>query len=115
MEWVSGNVFIRVNPLKNIGDKVEGHKHNFDHTTIVFTGAVHVKAVLPDGSVREGDFVAPSHFLVRKDVEHEIVAVQPNTVFWCVYSHQRPQASASEINDGWEISQTYDGHMESYQ
>ena len=67
MEWISGNVFIRPNELPVVGDLVDGHKHNFDHTTIVFTGAVHVRAKLPDGSVREGDFKAPSHFLVRKD------------------------------------------------
>ena len=115
MEWISGNVYIRPNRLEKVGDKVEGHKHNFDHTTIVFQGAVHVRAVLPDGTVREADFVSPAHFLVRKDVEHEISALQPLTVFWCVYSHQRAQASVSEENTGWEISQTYEGYTESYQ
>jgi hypothetical protein len=100
-EWVSGNIFIRPNELPEVGDKVDGHKHNFDHTTIVFRGAVHVKAKKPDGTVIERDFEAPSHFLVRADVEHEITATQPNTVFWCVYSHRDPQARIVQHYDGW--------------
>ncbi len=106
VEWVSGNVFIRPNTLKEKGDFVHGHKHNFDHTTIIFTGAAHVKATLPDGTIREADFVAPAHFLVRKDVEHEITATEPETQFWCVYSHQTPQGKISQVNDGWEKSYT---------
>ena len=101
MEWISGNVFIRPNTLEKVGDMTEGHTHHFDHTTIVFTGAVHVKAKLPDGSMREGDFKAPSHFLVRKDVEHEITATEPNTVYWCVYSHRTPQGDVVQDNTGW--------------
>lgn len=103
-EWVSGNVFIRPNKLTEAGDVIHGHKHNFDHTTIVFTGAVHVRAVLPDGSVREGDFAAPSHFLVRKDVEHEITATADGTEVWCVYSHTTPQGTISQVYDGWLVA-----------
>ncbi len=101
MEWVSGNIYIRPNRLSESGAKIEGHKHKFDHTTVVFTGAVHVKANLPDGSVREGDFKAPAHFLVRKDVEHTITATEPDTVFWCVYSHRTPQGDVIQDFDGW--------------
>jgi hypothetical protein len=100
-EWISGNIFIRPNHLEKVGNLVAGHKHNFDHTTIVFTGAVHVKAKLPDGSIKERDFIAPSHFLVRAEVEHEITAIKDNTVFWCVYSHRSPQGTITEHYDGW--------------
>ena len=67
----------------------------------MFSGAVHVRAVLPDGTVREGDFTAPAHFLVAKDVEHEITATAPDTVLWCVYAHTTPQGSISQVYDGW--------------
>src|SRR4051812_35856779 len=46
-----GNIYIRRNRLATVGACVEGHRHTFDHTTIVFTGAVHVRAVKPDGTV----------------------------------------------------------------
>ncbi len=100
-EWISGNVFIRPNELSEKGGKVNGHKHNFDHTTIVFKGSVHVKGVLPNGNVIERDFVAPSHFLVKADVEHEITALEDDTIFWCVYSHRDPQGQVSVENTGW--------------
>lgn len=102
MEWVSGNVYIRPNTLAKAGDLVAGHKHGFDHTTIVFRGAVHVKATLPDGGVIERDFAAPAHFLVKADVEHEITALADDTVFWCVYSHREPQGDVVQEFTGWE-------------
>jgi len=107
MEWISGNVFIRPQKLAKAGDKVEGHKHNFDHTTIVFSGAVHVRAVLPDGSIIERDFGEGTlhglrHFLVKADVEHEITALADDTEFWCVYSHREPQGEITLANTGWE-------------
>ena len=99
-EWISGNIFIRSNPL-NKGSVIEGHKHNFDHTTIVFKGAVHVSAKLPDGKLIERDFVAPSHFLVKAEVEHTITAIMDDTEFWCVYSHRTPQGDISVERTGW--------------
>ena len=101
-EWISGNIFIRPNYLDEIGDRVDGHTHNFDHTTIIFQGAVHVKATLPDGTIQEGDFTSPAHFLVKANVEHEITATTPNTIFWCVYSHQDPQGRVTQEFSGWK-------------
>lgn len=100
-EWVSGNVFIRPNQLAKAGDQVHGHKHNFDHTTIVFTGAIHVKARLPNGETIERDFHAPSHCLIRAGVEHEITAIEDGTEFWCVYSHRDAQGRVSQVHTGW--------------
>jgi len=100
-EWISGNVFIRPNRLDKVGDRTAGHTHNFDHTTIVFSGAVHVRATLQSGVVIEKDFAAPSHFLVKADVKHEITATQPETVFWCVYAHRDPQGRVTQQTTGW--------------
>jgi hypothetical protein len=105
MEWVSGNVFIRPNEMR-LGDVVQGHTHNFDHTSIVFTGAVRVRARLPNGTVIERDFVAPAHFLVRADVEHEITALADGTVFWCVYAHREPQGDVVQEYTGWDPAYT---------
>lgn len=100
-EWKSGNIFIRSNILEHKGDLVDGHCHNFDHTTIVFTGSVHVKAKKPDGAIVEKDFAAPSHFLVEAGTEHEITALEDNTEFWCVYSHRDPQGRVVQEFNGW--------------
>ena len=101
MEFVSGNILIRPNTLATKGEKLPGHAHGFDHTTIVFSGAVRVKAAFPDGRIVEQDFTAPSHFLVKADVEHEIEALENETVVWCVYSHRTPQGEVIQENIGW--------------
>ena len=78
-----------------------GHTHNFDHTTIVFTGAIHVDATLPNGTVVSREFRAPAHCLIRADVKHKITALEDNTQYWCVYSHRTPQGEVAEQFDGW--------------
>lgn len=103
MEYGSGNIFIR----KMIGEKAgdlmaDGHEHNFDHTTIVFTGSVHVEARHPDGRVFQLDCKAPDSFLVKKDVHHKITATAENTEAWCVYSHRTPQGDVVQEYTGWE-------------
>jgi len=101
MEFVSGNIFIRPNKLRQ-GQTTEGHAHKFDHTTIVFKGRVHVSATLPDGQRIERDFVAPSYFLVKAEVLHAITALEDGTEYWCVYSHRTPQGDVIQEWDGWK-------------
>jgi hypothetical protein len=106
VEWISGNIFIRPNQLATAGDVTEGHTHNFDHTTIVYKGAIHVKATLPDGTVIERAFGEGTgngrHCLIRADVTHEITALVDDTEYWCVYSHREPQGEISQVFTGWQ-------------
>lgn len=100
-EFVSGNNFIRPMRFQKAGDRVDGHAHNFDHTTLVLSGAVHVKAHLLDGTVLEKDFTAFTWFLVKAGVRHEISALEPNTLAWCVYSHRTPDGTIVPEYTGW--------------
>ena len=100
-EFVSGNIFIRPNALLPKGYVTHGHKHKFDHTTIVFSGSVHVKLTNEDGTVIEKDFVAPSHFLTRANIEHEITALEDNTTYWCVFSLRNADGEVVQEFDGW--------------
>ena len=100
-ETASGNIYMR-KMRKSKGEVVEGHTHNFDHTSIFFTGSFHVKAKLPNGTVVEQDFTAPAHALIRKDVEHEITCLSDEGEFWCVYSHRSPQGDIVQEWNGWD-------------
>ena len=107
-EWIAGNLFIRPHTMKDKGERIETHKHNFDHLTVVFKGSVHIKAKLPQGQEIESDFSAPghpngysSHAVIKAGVEHEITALEPDTVFWCIYAHNTPQGTISQVYDGW--------------
>jgi hypothetical protein len=102
-EFVSGNIFIRkMFEFVDAGTVNPPHAHNFDHTTFVFTGAVHVKAETPDGRKIEHDFHAPTSFLVKANVLHEITALENGTTVWCVYSHRTPQGDITQEWTGWE-------------
>jgi quercetin dioxygenase-like cupin family protein len=101
MEWASGNIFIRPNTLAKAGDQVQGHAHAFDHTTIAFKGSIRVRRTRTDGAVDTVDLVAPAHCLIVAGVEHEITALEDDTVFWCVYSHREPQGDIVQDVTGW--------------
>lgn len=101
MEFQSGNIFIRVQDLEKVGDKTTGHTHNFDHTTIIFKGAVRITAKLPNGTEMVREAKAPHHFLIRAEVSHEIEALEDNTVYWCVYSHRNHQGEVVQDHDGF--------------
>jgi quercetin dioxygenase-like cupin family protein len=100
MEEQSGNIFFRKNVLEK-GQITGNHKHNFDHTTLVVFGAIHVKAKLLDGRVLEQDFYPGEHFLVLANAEHEITSLENNTLFLCIYSHRNPQGEVVQQNIGW--------------
>jgi hypothetical protein len=52
--------------------------------------------------VADREFYAPAHCLIKADVEHEIIALVPQTEFWCVYSHRDAQGRISLDYTGWE-------------
>lgn len=102
MEFASGNIFIRKTLVNaRAGARTGGHLHVFDHTSIVFSGAVRVTANLPNGEKIVREFHAPNHFLVRADVRHDIEAIEDGTTMWCVYSHRTPQGDVVQIATGW--------------
>lgn len=76
-EFVSGNVFIRKMEAQDgfaPGHVVAGHSHNFDHTTILFTGKWRIRKWIPavreDGSAVLDSDAAPMWLLVN-DMERE--------------------------------------------
>jgi len=102
MEWISGNVVIRPQEPMAVGDVIPSHQHNFDHTTILFSGAVRAIKRMEGETVIVRDYHAPHHFLIRAEEEHEFVALADNTILWCVYSHRWPQSGEAVKNSGWE-------------
>lgn len=100
-ELVLGNIFIRPNLLTQKGDVLDGHTHNFDHTTYVVKGSVHVKATDKAGTITEKDFTAGQMFLVLAETCHVISALEDNTEFHCIYSHRDPQGRVSVDYTGW--------------
>ena len=111
-----GNIFVRKMYFKSVGDVMNGHKHNFDHTTIVFKGSVLVKYV-KDGEHKERIVAAPKsgrgsptdrgegYFVVPKNMEHEIIALEDDTEAWCTFAHR---------DDHGEVVQKFSTNMDAY-
>jgi hypothetical protein len=66
-----GNLYARPMVIP-VGGRVDGHAHNFDHATLVFSGSAHVAARLANGQVMEKDVHGPDWVLIRAGVAHEI-------------------------------------------
>jgi quercetin dioxygenase-like cupin family protein len=113
MERVLGNIFTRTMYFEKAGQVVRGHKHNFDHVTLVLCGAVSVRFSKEVGGVtvfqKVEEFYAPkqmygdkgqeAQILIEADVHHEITALEDNTHCWCVFSHRDPDTG--EVVDKW--------------
>lgn len=75
------NLFSRMMVFKDVGDTEIGHTHQFDHLTLLASGALRVTV---DGQTT--NFVAPHMIYIRADKVHELVAIQPNTVAYCIHA-----------------------------
>lgn len=106
MELVSGNIFIRPMEFDNVGAVVDGHVHNFDHTTYVVRGAVRIEQLDDDGNVvrtvekKASD--GQNWVLIRAGVIHRLTALEPDTLAHCIYSHRNPQGDVVMEYEGWE-------------
>ena len=75
------NLFCKQMTFSKVGDVEQGHCHAFDHTTLLATGSVMVKA-----NGKSTKFSAPQMIFIRADVEHEITALEDNTVAYCIHA-----------------------------
>ncbi len=77
-----GNVWIRGQYYLKKGDSHLGHKHNYDHMTMVVTGSVEVYV----GDDEPVLYVAPTFFEVPAEKEHNITAMDDGTSLFCVFA-----------------------------
>jgi quercetin dioxygenase-like cupin family protein len=74
------NIFTRMMHFVKAGDTEQGHTHQFDHVTLLAKGSLKITV---DGV--ESTFVAPHMIFIHKDKEHELVALEDNTVACCIH------------------------------
>lgn len=105
MEFVSGNIYIREMRFEKVGEVVEGHAHNFDHTTYCIRGALRVEKLDAQGKVVQAVTIKATDghnwVLIKAGVCHRITAVEDNSMGHCIYSHRTPQGDVVEQYDGW--------------
>jgi hypothetical protein len=77
-----GNIWVRQNVLPKIGDQNIGHKHYFDHVSLLAKGKVRVEV---EGHEPK-EFTAPTFIVIRKEHNHKFTALEPNTLWYCVFA-----------------------------
>lgn len=84
-------LFTRMMHFADAGDIEIGHKHQFDHATLVAHGSVLVRC-----KGKETVFKAPELIWIAAELEHELVAQEANTV--CVCLHTTESASSPIVS-----------------
>ena len=82
------NVYTRLMHFQNVGDIEHGHAHDFDHGTLVSSGAVLVE-ILDSATkqpVSQKTIEAPNFVFIEKDKLHRLTALADNTVCACIHA-----------------------------
>lgn len=74
------NLFSRQMHFKKAGDIEHGHTHPFDHLTLLASGSLRVRV---NGETT--DFKAPQMIYIKAERNHELVALEDNTVAYCIH------------------------------
>jgi len=91
-----GNIWVRQNVLEKSGDVVLGHKHHFNHVSMLISGKVLVEV---DGCEPK-EFVAPTFIVIKKEYRHQFTALEDNTVWFCVYALRDVDGNVTDIYSG---------------
>jgi quercetin dioxygenase-like cupin family protein len=75
------NLFSRQMHFQKAGDTEHGHTHLFDHLTLLAAGALRVTV-----QGKTTDFKAPHMIYVKAEHIHELVALEDNTVAYCIHA-----------------------------
>lgn len=75
------NLFVRQMHFASAGDVELGHKHSFDHMTLLSKGKLKVKI-----NDEETEFTAPHMIFIKAELQHELTAVTDNTVAYCIHA-----------------------------
>jgi hypothetical protein len=88
-----GNIWVKQHVHECVGDSYGGHKHTFDHVTLLAAGRVSVE--IEGHPVKE--FTAPTFIVIRKEHEHKITSLQADTVYYCVFALRDLDGQVTEI------------------
>lgn len=107
MELSSGNIFIRQMAFAKAGDVVNGHTHNFDHTTYVVRGSLRIEKL--DGgrvvqTIEKKASDGHNWALIKAGVCHRITAMEDDSMGHCIYAHRNPQGEVVQEYDGWSAA-----------
>jgi gentisate 1,2-dioxygenase len=78
---IVANTWVKQMHFVKAGDINEGHKHTFDHQTLLAKGSVKVSV-----NNEETIFVAPHIIFIGAGHEHGMVALEDDTIVYCIHA-----------------------------
>jgi hypothetical protein len=87
------NVWSKMMHFKEKGDIENGHRHVFDHMTLLAKGSLQATV---DGVA--SNFTAPTMIYIKAEKLHELVALEDETIAYCIHA----------LRDGDEIGDIID-------
>jgi len=88
-----GNIWVRQNVLEKAGDVSMGHKHLFDHVTLLARGKVEV---LVDGYAPR-EFESPAFITIKKEYAHKFTALTDDVLWYCVFAIRDIDGQVTDI------------------
>ena len=91
-----GNVWVRKLHWPKAGNIHAGHKHNHDHISLLAKGSViaHIEGFEPV------EYHAPDFIYVKAEYHHQFVALEDDTVSFCVFALTDDELADMEIIEG---------------
>jgi len=77
-----GNIWVRQNSIDKAGDSFPGHKHHFDHVTLLVQGKILVEVE----GYESKEYIAPTFVVINKDKQHKITALTDQVIYYCVFA-----------------------------
>lgn len=92
-----GNIWVRSHHYPKAGmTNGGGHRHNFDHVTLLAKGSVRIKV---DGYEAK-EFHAPTFIVIKKEHRHHVTALEDDTLYYCVFAVRDVNGDVTDIYDG---------------
>lgn len=94
-----GNIWVRQNTIEKAGESFPGHKHKFDHVTLLVKGSIEVEV---EGHPAK-QFTAPTFVIIRKEHEHKVTSLTDDVIYYCVFALRNLDGEVIEDMAGAEV------------
>lgn len=91
-----GNIWVRQNYVHKSGQVHDGHKHHFDHVSLLASGKVRVTV---EGHEPK-EFTAPTFIVVKKEHNHQFTALEDGTLWYCVFALRDVDGNVTDFYSG---------------
>lgn len=81
------NVYCRLMEFEKEGDIELGHKHLYDHATLLSKGSLKVEILDDmDRVMSEKIFESPSFIFIAKNIKHKLISLENETIACCIHA-----------------------------